>query len=120
MPLFIEFGAEYSMVMGGDDPLDEKVHMINVPLSLTYKIGNDDINFAPLAGADFRYNAAFTIDGESYSELMTKCQGCWHVGANINFRNLSLGYKFTNTFNELIKHSDITAYTHSVILGICF
>lgn len=120
MPLFVEIGAEYSMVMGGEKPLNETIHMISIPLSLTYKIGNDMVNVAPNAGLDLRYNVASSINGISISDSMSTIQGGWHAGANVNFKNVTIGYKFTGMFNELVEHSGMSNYSNSIILGFCF
>lgn len=119
-PAFFELGAELMFAQGKEGRNKENIYMSNVPVSILYKFGNDEINIAPLAGFDLHVNAYYEINGKNYTDEISLFQGGWHVGTLFSFRKFNLSYKFTSSFNELVKSSDKTSYYHTAAVGFSF
>lgn len=123
-PAFVEIGAEYQYFTSKEQGLKESIHMINVPLSLSYAIGNDVLVLAPSAGFDFHFNLDWSVSeyGHYYSgsKLLNTFQPGWHVGGNIYIGNFFVGYKFTGFFTGCIESVESKNYIHSVVAGVRF
>ena len=124
--------------------INSKINVLslNIPVNLIYKYTIDqDLSIEPMFGLDFRINMTgkykITVDDGTDSESedfnifdkddmddylgadpAKRFQAGWHIGANINYKKLTLGVTYGQDFNEIMEDCKIA--TTTVSLGYNF
>ena len=147
MPLFLETGARFtygfkSQTLSSEDEeddetVDTKAMNIVVPINLSYKFSfsESDFSVSPFVGVTLKGNVlgkqkwsdeddSFDCDffdkedmgGKDYT--WKRFQVGWQIGANVDYKSLSVGMHYGSDFSELAKKTNSSNW--AITLGYSF
>ena len=127
VPLFLEVGAEYNYVSHDYDGNKNKASNVTIPVLVTYKFGNEKINFAPFLGEGICCWTTlkdgdidcFDIKDSKGDKVFNRVQALFYAGFNIGFaKHFNVGYRYAYSETKMAKDisekvGDITNYSDS-------
>ena len=147
MPLFLETGARFtygfkSQTLSSEDEeddetVDTKAMNIVVPINLSYKFSfsESDFSVSPFVGVtlkgnvlgkqkwsdeddDFEYDFFDKEDMGGKDNTWKRFQVGWQIGANVDYKSLSVGMHYGSDFSELAKKTNSSNW--AITLGYSF
>lgn len=146
MPLFLETGARFtygfksktlSLGDDGDEKIETKAMNIVVPVNLSYKFSfsENDFSLSPFVGVTLKGNILGKqkwvdeddsvendffdkedMGGKDYT--WKRFQVGWQIGANVDYKSLSVGMHYGSDFSELAKKTNSSNW--AITLGYSF
>lgn len=146
MPLFLETGARFtygfksktlSLGDDGDEKIETKAMNIVVPVNLSYKFSfsENDFSLSPFVGVTLKGNILGKQkwvdeddsvendffdkeDMEGKDNTWKRFQVGWQIGANVDYKSLSVGLHYGSDFSELAKK--VNSSNWAITLGYSF
>lgn len=134
IPLFLEYGANFQYSFGNEkedgDEWSVNMYSVNIPVNLAFKLQFNDVSLTPYVGANFRVNAAGTlnykfdyIDGDEDLKInifddsddedamgdyaAKRFQAGINVGVGFSYKALYLGVGYVSDFSKLFDADDM-------------